>query len=72
MEFFHNIYKSGTIPREGFKSTPMCLLKKANAKESSDHRTISFMSHTLKLFLKIFHKKISPKFVLDINKPNAV
>lgn len=61
VDFFNSIYRSGTIPRDWLKSTFVTLPKKRNAKVCNEYRTISLMSHALKLFLKILHSRIYRK-----------
>uniref|UniRef100_A0A8D8VC16 Craniofacial development protein 2 n=1 Tax=Cacopsylla melanoneura TaxID=428564 RepID=A0A8D8VC16_9HEMI len=58
---YNKIYNSGTIPREWLKSEFIILPKKAGAKKCGDFRTISIMSHLLKIFLKIIHSRIYKK-----------
>lgn len=55
---FNNIYSTGEIPADWLKSEFITIPKKASAKTCGDFRTISLMSHLLKLFLKIIHKRI--------------
>lgn len=55
---FNNIYDSGNIPREWLKSEFITLPKKPGAKTCGEYRTISLMSHMLKIFLKIIHRRI--------------
>lgn len=55
---FNQIYDSGKIPREWLKSTFIAIPKKPSAKYCTDYRTISIMSHLLKIFLKIIHRRI--------------
>lgn len=58
---FNNIYNSGKIPRNWLKSTFIALPKKSNARKCDDYRIISLMSHLLKTFLKIIHKRVYRK-----------
>lgn len=60
-DLFNNIYENGRIPRQWLSSTFVLIPKKPNPRECSDYRTIALMSHTLKLFLKIIHKRIYRK-----------
>ncbi|KMQ95932.1 endonuclease-reverse transcriptase [Lasius niger] len=60
-ELFNAIYDSGTIPEDWLLSTFATLPKKPTAKTCEEFRTISLMSHVLKLFLKIIHAKIYRK-----------
>lgn len=55
---FNEIYTSGRIPETWLKSEFITLPKKPSAKTCDDYRTISLMSHVLKLFLKIIHRRI--------------
>lgn len=61
LKVLNGIYKAGQIPEDFTISTVIPLPKKTNAKECSDHRTISIMSHTLKLLLKIINRRIENK-----------
>ncbi|XP_022196330.1 uncharacterized protein LOC111053719 [Nilaparvata lugens] len=54
-KIFNNIYSSGVIPEDWLKSEFVTLPKKASSKTCGDFRTISLMSHLLKIFLKIIH-----------------
>lgn len=60
-KLFNNIYDSGSIPLDWLKSTFIARPKKLNAKKLSDYRTISLMSHVLKVFLRILHERIYRK-----------
>ena len=60
-KIFSEIYKAGKIPVEWLKSEFVPLPKKPGAKVCEDYRTISLMSHLLKLFLKVIHKRIYRK-----------
>lgn len=57
-KLFNNIYKSGKIPQEWLVSEFIALPKKQGAKRCEEYRTISLMSHLLKTFLKVIHKRI--------------
>uniref|UniRef100_A0A8D8T8A4 Craniofacial development protein 2 n=1 Tax=Cacopsylla melanoneura TaxID=428564 RepID=A0A8D8T8A4_9HEMI len=58
IKIFNFIHRTGKIPKEWLKSEFITLPKKSNAKTCEDHRTISLMSHLLKTFLKIIHRRI--------------
>ncbi|KAL1447598.1 hypothetical protein WDU94_009869 [Cyamophila willieti] len=58
---FNKIYNSGTIPQEWLRSEFIILPKKPNARKCSEYRTISLMSHLLKIFLKVIHGRIYKK-----------
>ena len=66
-DLFNTIHKTGVIPREWLISTFVAIPKINNAKKCKDHRTISLMSHTLKLFLKVIHNRIYRKLDSDIS-----
>jgi len=55
---FENIYETGQIPSEMLKSVFIAILKKSNTLDCENHRTISLMARTLKLFLKIILRRI--------------
>jgi hypothetical protein len=67
VKLFNSIYTSGKIPQEWLLSTFVTIPKKINAKQCSDYRTISLMSHVLKIFLKIIHSRVHRKLEMDIN-----
>ena len=56
----NKIHKPGFIP-EDFGILTINLLKKANAKNCTDYRTISLMSNTLKLVLAIMNRRTERK-----------
>lgn len=68
VNLFNTIYSTGIIPEDWLTSTFVTLPKKANAKQCTDHRTISLMSHTLKSFLKIIQHRIHRKLEQDISE----
>lgn len=65
---FNNIYISNKIPQECLVSEFIALPKKTGAKRCEEYRTISLMSHLLKLFLKIIHRKIYKTYEAQISK----
>lgn len=67
VRLFNTIYNTGIIPPEMLTSTFICLPKRVNPRECSDYRTISLMSHTLKILLKIVHTRIRNKLEMDIS-----
>lgn len=67
LQMFNNIYETGDIPEDWLKSTFITLPEKSNAKKCSDYRTISLMSHTLKIFLRIIHNRIYDKLERNIS-----
>lgn len=68
VDLYNTIYNTGIIPKEWLVSTFVAIPKKPNAKECSDHRTVSLMSHSLKIFLKIMHQRIFIKLEQDISE----
>ena len=61
VKLFNMVYRSGVIPSDWLQSTFVTLPKKSSAKRCSDYRLISLMSHFLKIFLKIIHRRIYAK-----------
>ena len=57
-QLFNCIYDTGKIPDDWLMSTFVTLPKKPSATQCKDYRTISLMSHVLKLFLRIIHQRI--------------
>ncbi|CAG9839912.1 unnamed protein product [Diabrotica balteata] len=68
VDLFNKIYENSIIPEELLRSTFVPHPKKAHAKQCNDHRTISLMSHTLQIFLKIIHNRIYRKLEEDIGQ----
>ena len=62
-KLFNKIYETGQIPTETLKSVFIAIPKKPYALECGNHRTISLMSHTLKLLLKIILRRIRRKLL---------
>ena len=64
-EIINEIYDSGTILEDLSKSTFIALPKKPNATECELHRTISLMSHVIKMILRMImwraRKNIKPE-----------
>ena len=62
------IYETGVVPDEMFKSVFVTLPKKPGATECENFRTISLMSHALKLLLRIMVQRIEKKAYFLISK----
>jgi len=60
-ELFNTIYDTGHIPNDWVQSTFVAIPKNPNAKKCNEYRTISLISHTLKIFLKVIHARIYKK-----------
>ncbi|KAL4096625.1 hypothetical protein QTP88_021544 [Uroleucon formosanum] len=60
-QLFNTIYDTDHIPNNWLQSTFVAIPKKPNAKKCSEYRTISLMSHTLRIFLKVIHARIYKK-----------
>jgi len=58
----NTIYQTGNIPQDLLESVFITLPKKAKATECSDFRTISLMSHVIKVILKIILNRNQRKF----------
>lgn len=66
-KIFNTIYETGQYPKQWLCSTFIPLPKKTNARKCEDHRLISLMSHTLKIFLKIIQQRIYKKCERDMS-----
>ncbi|KAI5752582.1 hypothetical protein M8J77_018365 [Diaphorina citri] len=66
-DLFNLIYETGILPTEWLSSTFVTIPKKAHAKRCDEYRTISLMSHTLKIFLKVIHRRIYQKLEENIS-----
>jgi len=82
-EVLNEVYDSGQIPEDLSKSIFIALPKKTGAIECELHRTISLMSHVIKILLRILmmraRSKIKPEigkeqfgFVKDAGTKNAI
>lgn len=67
LNLFNSVYTSGIIPKQWLLSTFCTLPKASNANQCNDYRTISLISHTLKVFLKIIHGRIYRKIEENID-----
>ncbi|GFR58185.1 RNA-directed DNA polymerase from mobile element jockey-like [Elysia marginata] len=67
-KLLNRIYDTGNIPKDMLISTFITLQKKPGATECENHRTISLMSHTLKLLLKILLTRIRSKIKPEISE----
>uniref|UniRef100_A0A8D8XFQ8 Craniofacial development protein 2 n=1 Tax=Cacopsylla melanoneura TaxID=428564 RepID=A0A8D8XFQ8_9HEMI len=61
LNLFNAIYNTGIIPEDWLKSTFVTIPKKQNARRCNEYRTISLMSHVLKIFLRIIHVRLYGK-----------
>src|SRR6476619_6257964 len=61
VELCKEIYVKGIWPSDFTRVVMIPLQKKMNAVESSDHRTITLISHASKIFLKILTNRIESK-----------
>jgi len=68
-KLFNKIYETGQYPDQWLTSTFIPLPKKNKARKCEDHRLISSMRHSLKLFLKIIHQRIFEKCEQNISDP---
>jgi len=62
IDLCQTIYKSGHLPKDLKHSTFIKLPKKQNAQECAEHRTISLMSHMVKIILKVISERNRRKF----------
>ena len=63
----NHIYKSGHIPDELVRSVFIRIPKKANAMECGEYRTISLMSHVMKVILRIILHRNENKIEKEID-----
>ena len=62
------MYREGKIPDDFKTSTAIPIPKKSNSMKCEDYRTISLMSHTLKLLLGIVNRRIEKKLDDNLSK----
>ena len=67
-EILNEVYNSGEIPDDLSKSVFIALPKKPGAIECELHRTISLMSHVVKILLRILMKRARSKIRPEIGK----
>ncbi|KAL0893269.1 hypothetical protein ABMA27_014867 [Loxostege sticticalis] len=67
ISLFNKVYTTGIIPEQWLISTFITIPKKSRPKACSEYRTISLMSHVLKIFLKIIHGRIYRKCEEDLD-----
>lgn len=60
-DMFNTIYSTGSIPQDWLTSIFVPIPKKPSSKKCEEYRTISLMSHALKLFLRVIHGRIYNK-----------
>ena len=65
-ELFNKIYDTGDIPSDMIKSIFIALPKKPGANECENHRTISLMSHLIKILLRVIMNRIRNKIHFEI------
>ena len=67
-KLFNKMYETGEIPSDMAKSIFITLPKKPCTKICEEHRTISLMSHTVKLLLRVIMHRIRNKLHPEINE----
>ena len=67
-ECLNEIYDTGEIPEELSKSIFIALPKKAGAIECELHRTISLMSHIIKILLRIIMLRARSRIMPEIGE----
>lgn len=60
-QIIRNIYVTGEMPEDYVKSIVIPIPKKAAAKKCEEFRTISLLSHALKILTKIIFQRIESK-----------
>ena len=68
VKLLNDIYNTGYIPKELGRSIFIALPKKPGAVECEEHRTISLMSHVLKILLRVIMKRIRPRIKPEISE----
>jgi len=66
MDLCMKIYNTGIWPEDFTKTVMIPLPKKANAVECADYRTISLISHALKILLKMINSRLQSRAVMFI------
>ena len=62
------MYNSGVIPTDLMQSIFLTLPKKSKAQSCTEYRTISLMSHTTKLLLKVIEQRIVKKIDNEVSR----
>ena len=71
-EILNEMYESGNLPDDLLKSVFITLPKKPGAVECEAYRTISLMSHVIKILLRILMTRLRSKLRPEISKHNVV
>ena len=66
-ELINKVYNTGNIPGDLLKSIFLAIPKKPKANECELHRTISLMSHTTKILLRILMKRARAQIKPEIS-----
>ncbi|CAH2100204.1 unnamed protein product [Euphydryas editha] len=61
VRLFNGVYKTEMIPSDWVFSTLVTLPKSYSVKKCGEYRTMSLMSHVLKIFLKVIHNRMYRK-----------
>ena len=61
MALLKTLYETGQWPKDFTEVTMIALKKKTQTTKCSDHRTITFISHTAKIIAKILRRRIERK-----------
>ena len=67
-DLFNKIYETGHLPDDLLQSVFITIPKKSKANDCSDFRTISLMSHTTKVLLRIILERIKGKINKEIGE----
>ena len=70
-ELINKVYNTGNIPGDLLKSIFIAIPKKPKANECELHRTISLMSHTTKILLRILMKRARTQIKPESQIANA-
>ena len=70
-KLYNNIYSKGVIPGDMNESVFIRLPKKPGTIKCTEHRTLSLMSHMLKILLRIILKRIRAKIEREINETQS-
>jgi len=67
-EIINKCYEEGSFPEDFIKSRTITVLKKGNATECSNYRTIAILSHSSKVILNIMKNRLKNRVEERLDK----
>ena len=68
LSLYNKIYNEGEWPNEFMEAVLLPIPKKNNAKKCKEYRTISLISHTAKIILRILNRRLCSKMEEELEE----